>query len=322
MSDEKVRKPRIDRSKTNLFGEKEECIPVLKDRYTVEPFNVFDTRGGEWNRRRRKWRDYLLIGSVGEEGRVGIQAEEIEINNAFSKKFNSGKGIVNVKIAEEAVFDQFLLECLFDLFCPDEGHILDPFNGSHISGAIACTLGYQFTGIDIRQKIIDQNNEKINEIIKKTPGTLLETCRPNYFCGDSKIVLDELFYNEYDLINSCPPYANLVKYSDLEGDISGLDYDDFVEAYRSIIKKCCFVLKDNCYATITIGQIRNKKTGELLPFMEDTIKAFKDCKMKHWNEVPLIGSYGSAAMRAKGTFERGKGKLVNVHQTVLIFKKC
>lgn len=306
----------------NLWGEIVEEIPVLKDRYSWYPFNVLNTTHADWNRRRLKWREFLLVGKVGEEGREGISGQEIDIYNSFAKNqdFNkSAQGVSKVQIAIEAVFDPFLLEVLADWYCPNGGKIIDPFNGSHISGCTFHKLGYKYTGIDVRQKIIDQNNEKVSLIIPENP--------PRYLCGNSDNVLDDLIFEEFetfDLFNSCPPYADLVKYSKdnpVVGDISLLDYDEFVLIYSSIIKKSCMLLKKFGYATITIGQVRDKKTGELLPFMEDTIKAFRDIGMKYYNEVPLLGALGSASMRAKGTFERGNGKLVNVHQTILVFKK-
>jgi hypothetical protein len=302
-----------------LFGvvEKTSAIPRLKDRYAHQPFNVIDTRQGDWNKNRRPWRVWLKLKDTDDDDEVtGITGEAIEQSDAF-EKFNAGQGIAKIKIAEEAVFDPLLLEVLSDWYCPEGGSILDFFNGSHVSGCVFQRLGYSYTGIDVRQKIIEKNMEKVMEIIPENP--------PRYLCGNSKHVLDDLIFEQFDMINSCPPYAFLVKYSKdnpVDGDISLLDYDPFIVEYREIIRKGVYLLKDGGYACITIGQVRDPKTGELLPFMEDTIKAFKDCGMKHWNEVPLIGSYGSAAMRAKGTFERGMGKLVNVHQTVLIFKKC
>jgi hypothetical protein len=292
----------------DLWGNDIEEIPVLKDRYSWYPVNVLYTPHDDWNKRRKKWRDWLLIGDV------GIQGDEIEEQDNFDK-YKGGQGISKTKIASEAVFDPMLLEVLSDWYCPDGGKIIDPFNGSHVSGCLFQKLGYNYTGIDIRQNIIDQNNEKVAKIIPENP--------PRYLCGDSNVVLDGLIFEEFDLFNSCPPYANLVKYSDrvpIIGDISLLDYDEFVPLYTSIIHKVCAILKRGGYATITIGQIRDKD-GSLLPFREDTIAAFKSCGMKYWNDVPLIGPLGSAAIRAKGTFERGMGKLVNVHQIVLVFKK-
>lgn len=295
----------------NLFGQVEEKIPVLKDRFVANPFNVLNTTDGDWNRKRKTWRSYLKIGDI------GIQGEEIENNESFDK-FKGGQGIAKVKIAEEAVFDPVLLEVLSDWYCPHGGKILDTFNGSHVSAGVFQTLGYKYTGIDIRQNIIDQN-------ILKLEGILEKDNMPTFLCGDSNEVLESLLFEEFDFYNSCPPYAFLVKYSKnnpIKGDISLLDYDDFIIAYRSIIKKAVYLLKNGSYAAYTIGHVRHKNTGELLPFYEDTISAFKDSGMKYWNEVPLIGAYGSAAIRAKNTFERGnKGQLVNVHQTVLIFKK-
>lgn len=299
----------IDHGVVDLWGAKKENIPVLKDRYSWYPFNVLNTMHGDWNKRRKLWREFALIGDV------GIQGEEIEENEAF-KKMKAGQGIAKVKIAEEAVFDPFLLEILADWYCPQGGHILDYFNGSHVSGCVFQKLGYKYTGIDVRQKIIDQNNAKVALIIPENP--------PRYLCGNSKHLLDDLIFEEFDMINSCPPYAWLVKYSKdnpVDGDISLLDYEPFIVEYREIIRKGNLLLKRNCYACITIGQVRDLKTGGLLPFKQDTIKAFEDCGMLLYNEVQLIGSLGSAAVRAKGTFERGDGKLVNVHQTVLIFRK-
>ena len=306
-ADSKERISNIDHGH-DLFGEKVEKIPVLKERYSWYPINVLYTPHPDWDRRRRKWRDYLLIG----EDNYGLQAAEIEEQLNFDK-YKGGQGISKTKIASEAVFDPMLLEVLADWYCPEGGSIIDPFNGSHVSAGVFSKLGYKYTGIDIRQQIIDQNNEKLSRICPELSWT--------YLCGPSQFVLDELAFEEFDLFNSCPPYANLVRYSNNKDDISNMDYYEFVSLYRVIIAKCSALLKRGGYATITIGQVRDKKTGGLLPFREDTIRAFQDCGMLYYNDIPLIGPIGSGAIRAKGTFERGMGKLVNVHQIVLIFKK-
>jgi hypothetical protein len=312
-ADKKERLSKKENIVQDIWGQMVEEIPVLKDRYSWYPVNVLYTPHADWNKRRRKWRDYLLL----DEDNFGIQASEIEEQLNFDK-YKGGQGISKVKIASEAVFDPMLLEILADWYCPENGTIFDTFNGSHVSGCVFQKLGYRYTGIDIRQSIIDQNNEKVKRIIPENP--------PEYICGDANDVLDDLAFDDrrFDFYNSCPPYADLVRYSKanpIKGDISMVDYKDFVPMYRSIIHKACSLINHGGYACYTIGQIRDKKTGGLLPFREDTIKAFQDAGMLYYNDVPLIGPLGSAAIRAKGTFERGKGKLVNVHQIVLVFKK-
>ena len=42
---------------------------------------------------------------------------------------------------------------------------------------------------------------------------------------------------EFDFVFSCPPYADLEVYSDLKGDISNMDYENFMKAYKEIIAK-------------------------------------------------------------------------------------
>lgn len=304
----------------NLFGEKVEVKDnILRKRFIEPPLSILDTRGENWQRRRKVWRKYLNFDSMSIQG--DDQAEE---TNSFK---NCGVKSA-IKIASEAVYDPVLCELMYLWYCNpkfDEhgnpeistGRILDFFSGSHISGCVAHKLGYKFTGIDIRPYIVEQNYKNAKEII---PDNI-----PNWLVGDSNNVLDELFFGEeFDLINSCPPYADLVKYSKdnpIQGDISLLNYDDFLPAYRSIVKKGCMCLRRGGYATITIGEVRDKKTGELYGFVPDTIKAFTDAGMIYYNEAVLVNSYGTAMLRVGGTFVNGDGKLPKVHQNVLIFKK-
>ena len=120
------------------------------------------------------------------------------------------------------------------------------------------------------------------------------------------------------MVFSCPPYAHLEVYSDLDGDISNMDYKNFLKSYESIINKSCRLLKSGGYACFVVGEVRDKK-GNYIGFVPDTINAFKKCGMKFYNEAILLNGMGSAAMRANGNMKTQK--LVKVHQNILIFKK-
>ena len=122
----------------------------------------------------------------------------------------------------------------------------------------------------------------------------------------------------FDFVFSCPPYADLEVYSDLKGDISNMPYDDFMKVYKEIIAKSCNLLKNGGYACFVVGEVRNKK-GNYIGFVPDTINAFRNCGMNYYNEGILLSTIASASMRANGNMKTGK--LVKVHQNILIFKK-
>ena len=128
----------------------------------------------------------------------------------------------------------------------------------------------------------------------------------------------EGFNKEFDFVFSCPPYADLEVYSDLEGDISNKPYEEFLSLYESIIEKSCKLLKKDGLACFVVGEVRDKK-GNYIGFVPDTIKAFEKCGMKFYNEAILLNAIASASMRANGNMK--SKKLVKVHQNILVFKK-
>lgn len=209
-----------------------------------------------------------------------------------------------------SVFDPALCEVLYHWFCPEGGEILDPFAGGSVRGIVANKLGYKYTGIDIRQEQVDSNREQALDI-------LTVNNQPQWYVGDSNEVLDD-FDKEFDFVFSCPPYADLEVYSDLEGDISNMNYNDFMAAYESIIAKSCNLLKSGCYACFVVGEVREKHHA-YRGFVPDTIESFINCNMDYYNEAIYITPFGNAGMRARRYM--GSQKLVKVHQNVLVFKK-
>jgi len=154
--------------------------------------------------------------------------------------------------------------------------IFDPFAGGSVRGIVANYLGYEYTGVDIRPEQIDSNHEQAKTIlgIEKSPKWII---------GDTDEVLNE-YKEPCDFVFSCPPYADLEVYSDLEGDISNMNYTEFLISYESIIKKSCALLRPGGYACFVVGEVRNKK-GDYIGFVPDTIRAFQKAGMKYYNEA-------------------------------------
>jgi len=207
-----------------------------------------------------------------------------------------------------SIFDPVLTELAYRWFCPPNGAILDPFAGGSVRGIVAAHLGYQYTGVDLRAEQIAANIEQAERI---TPDNM-----PTWIVGDSA---KDLPNSQFDLVFSCPPYADLEVYSDNPQDISTMDYPEFLTVYRSIVKQAVDRLKADRFACFVVGDVRDKK-GFYRNFVSDTIAAFQDAGALLYNEAILVTSVGSLPIRVGKQFE-GYRKLGKTHQNVLVFYK-
>ena len=279
----------------DLFGQPIVEDVLLRDKFVEPPFSVLDTRNGSWQKRRGKW---MRLGIKSFLGREGVET--------FSNIPDSRGGVPSYT----STFDPALCELMYTWFCPQGGSVLDPFAGGSVRGVVAQYLGYQYTGVDIRLEQVEENQKQALEIFGS--GAL-----PLWITGNSNTVLDEL-PSEFDMIFSCPPYADLEVYSDLAGDVSNMDYPNFLTAYGGIIAKSCRLLRPGGYAVFVVGEVRNKH-GYYVGFVSDTVRAFERCGVRFYNDAVLINCVNTASLRAE-RYMRSK-KLAKIHQNVLVFKK-
>jgi DNA modification methylase len=280
---------------TDLFGNEIIEDELLRSKFIEPPFSILDTKSGNWQKRKKQWNRLGIKSEIGRDSAVIHMDVE-------SKKNNNTQYV--------SIFDPALCEVLYHWFCIQGGKILDPFAGGSVRGIVANYLGYKYTGIDIRQEQIDSNREQGLNILPINN-------QPNWYVGDSNVVLDGI-QQEYDFVFSCPPYADLEVYSDLDGDISNMNYNEFLDAYNLIIRKSCNLLKKGGYACFVVGEVRDKQ-GNYIGFVPDTIRAFIKCGMSYYNEAILLNAIASASMRANGNMK--SQKLVKIHQNILVFKK-
>ena len=280
----------------DLFGNEIVKDELLRDKFIEPPFSILDTKSGNWQKRKRLWISKGLKSEVGRDAKV----------------INMGTTAIEKNSAEYvSVFDPALCEVLYHWFCDEGGTILDPFAGGSVRGIVANYLGYKYSGIDIRQEQVDSNREQAMDILP------IEN-QPQWYVGDSNEILNDNWNTKFDMVMSCPPYADLEVYSDLEGDISNKPYKQFLELYESIIAKSCKLLKVGGYACFVVGEVRDKN-GFYIGFVPDTIKAFEKCGMKFYNEAILLNAIASASMIADNGMKNQK--LCKVHQNILVFKK-
>jgi len=209
-----------------------------------------------------------------------------------------------------SIFDPVLCELAYRWFCPPGGAILDPFAGGSVRGIVAAKLGRNYTGVDLRYEQIAANDEQAMRIVPGNP--------PRWIVGDSRDI-GTLAPGAYDFVFSCPPYADLEVYSDDPADLSTMEYDDFLEAYRAIIAASVAMLKPDRFACFVVGDVRGKD-GIYRKFPWHTVQAFEDAGALLHNEAVLITAVGSLPIRAGKQFSSGR-KLGKTHQNVLVFVK-
>jgi DNA modification methylase len=206
-----------------------------------------------------------------------------------------------------SIFDPVLCELAYRWFCPPGGSVLDPFAGGSVRGIVASVLGLDYTGIDLRSEQIAANDE---QALRITPD-----CLPRWIVGDSREAAT-LAPGEYDLVFSCPPYADLERYSDDPADLSTMDYPAFLEAYRAIVAACVGMLRPDRFACFVVGDIRDRK-GFYRNFVGDTIAALQDAGATLYNEAILITMVGSLPIRVGKQFASYR-KLGKTHQNVIV----
>jgi len=285
---------------TDLFGNKVVKNPILIERFIEPPFSVLNANSARWRNRKRQWKKLGIESHLSREGILTIK-------DSFSSDRYGRKSMETVSI-----FDPVLCEIIYSWYCPDGGKILDPFAGGSVRGIVANYLGYNYTGIDIRQEQVDSNREQALKLLPINK-------QPQYYVGDSNVVIPELT-QMYDFVFSCPPYADLEVYSDIAQDLSAMQYGDFINAYNEIIHKAISKLKKGGYACFVVGDIRDKK-GFYRDFISHTKQAFISAGALLYNEAILLQPLGTAMLRAGKIFEAGR-KLTKVHENVLIFKKA
>ena len=268
----------------------------LKEQFGANPFTVFDVKEQSWRERKQWWNNKGILPPL-----EPLQSKSMV--NMPDDKF----------IKTASTFDPVLCEMMYRWYCPEGGTILDPFAGGSVRGIVAGYLGYKYTGIDIRPEQVASNIDQASRILGPSK-------QPEWIAGSSNVVLFEQFLADrrFDMLFTCPPYFNLEVYSDIEGDLSNMEWPAFIGTYRSIIRKACALLKKDAMAIIVVGEVR-ARNGYLYGFVPATVKAFEDCGLKYYNEAVLETPVVSAQKRASSTMRHGK--LVKVHQNVLMFKK-
>lgn len=312
-------------------GDSSPANASLNDRFVVPPFSVLDSRQGYWQARKRLWRD--LIGDKGASREsLLITAPELKYKDLYTKTYKhrmslgiSFREYLDKYVSEEekvaaeksvlaggvSVFDPVLSEICCRWFTPEAGaKIFDCFAGDTQKGLVFGQCGYEFTGIELRPEQVEINNEVLANI----------SLPVRYVCDDGRNVANHFEAESQDMLFSCPPYYNLEVYSDLDNDASNQgSYEDFIQILRDAFTSAIGCLRDNRFAVIVVGDVRNKKTGAYYDFCGDIKRIFMGAGMSLYNDMILVENPANAALRVSRNMDTRK--VVKMHQNILVFYK-
>lgn len=300
----------------------------LNDRFVVPPFSILDTRKGYWQTRKKAWRE--IIGDFGESRNdTLITSPEIKYKDLYQKtrqhreelgmtfkeylekyvpddvKEREAKKILSQGVS---LLDPVMAELVCRWFGIESCKTFDCFAGDSVFGYVSAHLGNEFIGIELRPEQAKLNNERVEEMSAR------------YICDDGQNVAKHIEPESQDLLFSCPPYFDLEVYSDLPNDASNQgSYEDFVAILRNAFTAAIGCLKENRFAVIVVGDVRDKSTGFYYDFCGDIKKIFKDNGVSLYNEIILIETGASTALRASRYME--SRKVAKMHQSVLVFYK-
>lgn len=315
------------------FGDAEQeetgSAPSLSDRFIFPPTSVLNAREGEWTKRKDAWKSIGISSEVGREKNLAYDNAAVADPTFYDKKNQKEKELGRTLTSKEfeenyyvppetdngtSIFDPVLCELCIKWFSGEGAKVLDPFAGGSVRGIVAALSGREYTGIDLRPEQIEANEAQWDTI----KGNYQDAPAPHWITGDSLKAIPTLD-GKYDMIMSCPPYADLEVYSDDPADLSNMDYEDFLVAYREIIRLAVDRLEDNRFAVFVVGEVRGKD-GNYISFVPDTIRAFEDAGAHFYNEAILVTPISGLRFRIGRMFSKNR-KMGKTHQNVLVFVK-
>lgn len=226
------------------------------------------------------------------------------------------------------------IERLVEMFTKRGMTVLDPFMGSGTTAIASYNLGRKSIGIDLSLKF---NKLALSRFEKK--GMIAETDYI-YLVGDALTEVENIA-NDVDYIVTSPPYHNILKndskglrkdsskkgyrsgsrmgveyYSDMDNDLGNQEsYDDFLNLFAEIMKKCYAKLKNKKYCSIIISDFTVNKRE--ICVQADIVKKMEDIGFKFVGTTILLQD-------SKPLYPFGypySYKINHMHQNIITFRK-
>ena len=141
--------------------------------------------------------------------------------------------------------------------------VFDPFVGSGTTAYESESLGRHFIGIDIQKNLVEQLKSKVDNK-KYFSEIILGDSSKNTTFDEVSETLKKQKKKNISLAILHPPYADIIKFSNLKDDLSNAkSLKEFLNGFSLVLKNTMSILEKGRYLAIVIGDMY--KQGKWIP---------------------------------------------------------
>jgi len=204
--------------------------------------------------------------------------------------------------------------------------VLDLFLGSGTTAIEAVNMGRRVIGVELQPKMTEYVGNKLKEQGKRSEAIIIE--------GDSsclketspkiKNALTKFGENDAQFVFLHPPYDDIIRFSDLQGDLSGCtSTEEFLNGFEDVCQQAFNHLAPGRFAAVTIGD--KYTNGELIPLGFQCMERMNRVGFKTKSIIVKNISGNEKAKGKMGNLWRYRalagGFYVFKHEYVFIFEK-
>lgn len=270
-------------------------MPTVKDKYGFLPTSVWNVTKG------KKWKE--MIRDVGDPQRTRRSA--------------NAKHLPSLKYSE---FNPTVAERIIAYWSQPGDLVVDPFAGRATRAIVTTELARNYIGYEIAPQTYNLTCDMIKFRDTHFPQNMFQGRGTwSIILGDG-CLLQDIKDQSADLVFTCPPYHDLEKYEEVEGQLSSIkDYGEFLQRIQQCAHNINRVLKPEKFCAWVCGDWRNQSRGGFFAFHIDSINCFRQAGLSLWDIIILHNNSPFAAKQAaKCEKQRYTSK---IHEYLLIFKK-